>query len=172
MSVEDTFSARLKELLNSTNTSTVEAIDCLSEMCENVLYYSYMLCIQSQNELETIEYKYGPLVAAMRLHSSRKASLADCCFQAIDIQSTSKNTVIYKCQCILCGNECTAFTASDNGGSYKWNTHSNYCDMMFEINDKIFAIVYSSQQQPAPRFFGSQTVTLIQASIQVGISTY
>ena len=57
----------------------------------------------------------------MRLHSSRKASLADCCFQAIDIQSTSKNTVIYKCQCILCGNECTAFTASDNGGSYKWN---------------------------------------------------
>ena len=44
-SVEDTFSARLKELLNSTNTSTEEAIDCLSEMCENVLYYSYMLCI-------------------------------------------------------------------------------------------------------------------------------
>ena len=31
------------------------------------------------------------------------------------------------------------------------HTHSNYCDMMFEINDKIFVIVYSSQQQPAPR---------------------
>ena len=44
-SVEGTFSARLKELLNSTNTSTEEAIDCLSEMCENVQNYSYMLCI-------------------------------------------------------------------------------------------------------------------------------
>ena len=26
-------------------------------------------------------------------------------------------------------------------------THSNYCDMMFEINDRNFAIVYSSQQR-------------------------
>ena len=31
------------------------------------------------------------------------------------------------------------------------DTHSNYCDMMFEINDKIFVIVYSSQQLLAPR---------------------
>ena len=26
-------------------------------------------------------------------------------------------------------------------------THSNYCDMMFEINDRNFAIVYSSQHR-------------------------
>ena len=29
----------------------------------------------------------------------------------------------------------------------KDGTHSNYCDMMFEINDKIFVIVYSSQHR-------------------------
>ena len=70
---------------------------------------------------DIIEYKCGPLVADFRLQSSRKASLADCCLQAVDIQSTYKNTIIFKCQCIFCGHECTAFSANDNAGSYNWN---------------------------------------------------
>ena len=70
---------------------------------------------------EIIEYKCGPLVADFRLQSSRKASLADCCFQAVDIQSTNKNTIIYKYQCIFCGHECIAFSANDNADSYNWN---------------------------------------------------
>ena len=45
------------------------------------------------------------------------------------------------------------------------HTHSNYCDMMFEINDKIFVIVSTAN-------LSSQTVTLIRVEIQVGISTY
>ena len=59
------------------------------------------------------------------------------------------------------------------------STHSNYCDMMFEINDRNFAIpceaICHCLQQPTAAStanLGSQTVTLIQASIRVEISTY
>lgn len=57
----------------------------------------------------------------MRLHSSKKASLADCCFQAVDIVLTNKETKTYQCQCILCGTVIQGFRNDVGGSGFKLN---------------------------------------------------